>query len=145
MVRNRVKHQNCSPYLSVQILSTWRNLASTNTPLVNLKQIRRAASSGEARVGAEEAKLECVRWTLELSTGLREIAQCPEKAPASAISLFKAPASSFTIKNTLRHYAKISRSPVGNSRLSGGLETVELWSCELITQSIMPPGLNNVC
>ena len=40
-------------------------------------------------------------WSLELSTNLREVSQCPEKTPTTnkAISFLKAPAIAFTIKN----------------------------------------------
>ena len=44
--------------------------------------------------------------TVEVSTGLREITQCLEKAPTGAFSLLQGPTSSFTVKNLLRHYAK---------------------------------------
>ena len=40
--------------------------------------------------------------TLELSTGLREISQCPEKAPTRA----KAPTSTFAVKNPLNRVFK---------------------------------------
>ena len=53
---------------------------------------------------------ECTVWprySLELSTNIREVSQCPETAPTEALSLFKAPSSAFTIKNLLRHYAKV--------------------------------------
>ena len=41
---------------------------------------------------------------VELSTNLREVSQCPEKAPTRAFSLLKASICAFTVKNLLRHY-----------------------------------------
>ena len=37
---------------------------------------------------------------------LREVSQCPEKAPTRVSSLFETPSSAFTNENLLRHYAK---------------------------------------
>ena len=51
-------------------------------------------------------------------TNLREVAQCPEKAPTRPSSLLRAPISSFTTRNLLRHYAKrlnmASRRDIGH-------------------------------
>ena len=57
------------------------------------EQPRHAAQAGNSRV--------------ELSTNLREVLQCPEKAPTRAFFLCLLPTSTgtFTIKNILRHYA----------------------------------------
>ena len=43
---------------------------------------------------------------VELTTDLREVAHCLEKAPTMAFSLLKVPTWAFTSKNLLRHYAK---------------------------------------
>ena len=47
-----------------------------------------------------------IAYSVELSTKLREVSQCPNKAPTRAFSLLKVPSSSFKNKNLLRHYAK---------------------------------------
>ena len=47
-------------------------------------------------------------FIIELSTNLREVSQCSEKAPTMAFSLLKTPTSVLTIKNkNLLHYAKL--------------------------------------
>ena len=47
-----------------------------------------------------------IAYSVELSTNLREVSQCPNKAPTRAFSSLKVPSSSFKNKNLLRHYAK---------------------------------------
>ena len=45
-----------------------------------------------------------VMMWLELGTRFREMSQCLQKSPTRAVSFLKAPTSTFTINNLLRHY-----------------------------------------
>ena len=49
----------------------------------------------------------CIEYRVELSMDVREVSQCPEKAPTRAFSLLKAPSSrAIKIKNLYRCCAK---------------------------------------
>ena len=75
-------------------------------------QLRAGAGQSQLTGGGEEAVRCCHiyryldTWLLELSTNLRQVSQCPKSRRRPLLrtfSLLKAPKSSFTIKNLLRH------------------------------------------
>ena len=63
-------------------------------------QVLRQIEGGRLEASTAPATINVRVWcSLELSTGLREVSQCPERDSTSAFSLLNAPTSTFSIKN----------------------------------------------
>ena len=58
----------------------------------------------EHRPGEDQLRVQT--RLVQLSMNLREVSQCPENSLTRVFSWLKAPTSTFTINNLLRHYAK---------------------------------------